>query len=108
MQGIHHIFPAPQSTGTFICQNFPSDALFNPYYFEDNTNNIGDADSEDPEALAERETWAPYSKRLISCNYEQPDSISKTKEGELRTLTLNIRSVIKEYLTNKRQYGFLQ
>ena len=75
--------------------NFSNTALFNPYDFEDNANNIGVADSEDPEALAEQETWAPYSKRLISCNYEQPDSIGKTKEGELRTLTLNIRSVIK-------------
>ena len=75
--------------------NFSNTAIFNPYDLNDTTSNIGVADSEDPEALAEQDTWAPYSKRLINCKYEQPDLISKNKEGELRTLTLNIRSVTK-------------
>ena len=75
--------------------NFSNTALFNPYDIGDYTNSIGISDSEDPDALAEQEIWAPYSKRLISCNYVQPDSLTMNKEGELKTLTLNIRSVLK-------------
>ena len=45
--------------------NFSNTALFNPHDFDDNINNIGIGDSKDPDALAEQETWAPYSKRLI-------------------------------------------
>ena len=74
---------------------FSNTAFFNPYEFNNNTDNIGFADSEDPDALAEKEAWAPYSNRLINCNYEELDSIRHKKEGELKTLTLNIRSLSK-------------
>ena len=71
--------------------------IFNPYDMNDTVNSIGTADSDDSEIIAEQEIWTPLSNRLLNCNYIDLDTIKETKVGELKTLTMNIRSLVKNF-----------
>ena len=66
--------------------------LFNPYSDSSAANQIGHDFLDNP---SENVLWTTASDNLINCNYRELSDISPSRPGELRVLSLNIQSLIK-------------
>jgi len=66
--------------------------LFNPYSFSSAANQIGHDFLDNP---SENVLWTAASENLNNCNYRELSDISSSRTGELKVLSLNIQSLIK-------------
>ena len=65
--------------------------IFDPYNRNHNYNQLG----EKFETLDEVAGWSEFSDRLINCKYTRLKDVQTTKDGELKVMSLNIRSLTK-------------
>ena len=72
--------------------SWANNAIFNPYFGDNNVNNIGDRMSNEEE---NNEVWSELSELMVQCRYKMAKNIPQTKDNELGVLSLNIRSVHK-------------
>ena len=87
--------------------------MHNPYDREHIMNQIGDA-LDDGDGVNECEnTWGGISELLKNCKYIEPNQVASTKQNELKILSLNIRSLVKnvptiaENITHFQKYDVL-
>lgn len=69
-----------------------SSKTYNPYSRHDLINQIGDAMAADEESTR---TWSEISDFLTRSKYVEPKTVNPSKANELKTLSLNIRSLVK-------------
>ena len=72
--------------------NLKNDLLFNPYDSKNLANNIGD---EIENELEHNSIWQDISTFLVNCKYKQLKDSNITKNDQIFTLNLNIRSLHK-------------
>ena len=83
----------------YYCNNYElygysyikTSVIYNPYDQDHLINRLGsDIDAQD-----EYSAWSDLSEKLLSCKYTRLKHIPETKSGNLRLLSLNIRSLVK-------------
>ncbi len=70
---------------------FRNKALFNPYSQSELVNQIGSSIENEEEAPV----WAEIARKLNKCRYIDAKSVTLSKNNELKTLSLNVRSLSK-------------
>lgn len=85
--------------------------VFDPYDVSHDVNNIGNIDREF--GNVDQDTWSTYSEILQRCSYHRMEKISASRSGELKVLTLNVRSLndkiatIRDDLENYSKFDIL-
>ena len=86
------LIPGYEFSNFELTNSFPKNTgLYNPYDQHLLINQLGD----ELDTLEENKLWADISSKLTKCNYKQLSDIPKTKNNDLRIMSLNIRSLCK-------------